>query len=65
MRGNVLTPSIKSTFDNPVLWGRDPHHGTDTLRRDHTYSNVHFVIRYVSVFGVNNHELSGCKSRTP
>lgn len=63
MGGNVLTSSIESTLDDPIHWGGDPHHGTDTLRCDHADGDVHLIIGDISVFGVNDHELSGDESR--
>lgn len=62
MRGNSLTPSIESAFNDPILWGGNPNHRADTLGCDHPYHGVHFGICDVSVFGVNDHELPGNKS---
>ena len=57
-RGISLTTRIEGAFYNPIFGGRNPNYRADTLGCDHAHSNVHFVIRDVSVFGINNHELA-------
>lgn len=57
MWGHLLTTCIEGAFDDPVLWGGDPNYRGDTLGRNYTHGNVHFVIRNVSMFGVNDYEL--------
>lgn len=57
-----LTTGVKSTLDDPILGCWDPNHGTNTLGCDHVHGDVHFVIRDISVFSVNNYELSERKS---
>lgn len=58
------TASIESTFDDPVLWGRDPNYRADTLGCDRAHSDMHFVIRDISMFRVDDHELSERKLGT-
>jgi len=52
-----LTAGIKGAFDDPILRGGDPNYWADTLRCDYAHRGVHFVIRDVSVFSINYHEL--------
>ena len=64
MGSHSLTTGIKSTFDDPMLGGGDPNDGADPLGGDYAHRNMHLVIRDVSVFSINNHELRSHRSGT-
>jgi len=62
---HLLTAGIEGAFNDPILWGGDPNYWADTLRCDYTDRGVHFVIRDVSVFSINDYELESRMSGTP
>lgn len=64
MGNHPLTAGIEGAFDDPILWGGDPNNWTDMLGCNYAHRNVHFVIRDVSVFSINDHELRSRRSGT-